>query len=121
MGRLFYSHPRGFLINNFQIFLAVCFVGFLLWSIAHTEAGQVAITEGKQNHKGDKVAIVLEVDWQMEARLNVTQHKERNEEHPSHNEEGEDQAVSTWLQREKCHELIENQSGRQLVTDQVID
>lgn len=53
---------------------------FLLWAVAHAETGQVAVTEGEDNHEDDEEAIMVEEDGQVETRLDVTQHEEGDED-----------------------------------------
>ena len=59
-------------------------VSFLLWSETHAEAGQVSITEGEDDHEEDEPAVMMEEDGQVETRLNITQHEERDEDEAAH-------------------------------------
>lgn len=77
----------------------VCFAAFLLRSITHAEAGQVAIAEGEEEHEGDEEAIVIEEDGQMGAGLNVAQHEERYEDNASQDGRRQHRAVFTWLHK----------------------
>jgi len=55
---------------------------YLLWSIAHGEAGKISTCDGKQRH-GDNIShVMIEKDWKIEARLNVAEHEGRNENYP---------------------------------------
>ena len=54
---------------------------FLLWTVAHAETGEVSVTEGEDDHEDDEEAVMVEVDGQVESRLNVTEHEERHEDH----------------------------------------
>lgn len=77
------------------------FYWFLLWSIAHAQAGQVPITEGEDNHEDDEETIVVEEDWQVETRLHVTQHEERDEDQAAHDGQGQQHTVLLWLWRHR--------------------
>lgn len=77
----------------------VCFAAFSLRSVAHAEAGQVAVAEGEEEHEGDEEAVVMEEDGQMEAGLNVAQHEERYENNASQDGRRQHPAVFTWLHK----------------------
>lgn len=65
----------------------VCnFVTFLLWSEAHAQTGQISVTEGKEDYEEDEPAIMMKEDRQVETRLNITQHEERDECETAHND-----------------------------------
>lgn len=61
-------------------------VSFLLWSEAHAQAGQVSVTEGEEDHEEDEPAVMMEEDRQVETRVNVTQHEERDEDETTHDD-----------------------------------
>lgn len=63
------------------MFLLFCLLG----PEAHAETGQVAITEGKQDHEHDEKGIMIKEDGQVNTRLNVTQHEEWDENDTTHN------------------------------------
>lgn len=72
-------------------------VSFLLWAVAHAEARQVSVTKGKEDHEDDEEAIVVEEDWQVKTRLNVTQHEEGNEERSTQDTHRKNQTVFSGL------------------------
>lgn len=63
------------------------FFALLLWSEAHTEAGQVTVSEGEEDHEDNEPGIMVEEDGQVVAGLNITQHEERDEDQASTDEE----------------------------------
>lgn len=71
-------------INYKNIGVCHFVISFLLWSEAHAEAGQVSVTEGEDDHEEDEPAVMIEEDGQVETRLNITQHEERDEDETAH-------------------------------------
>lgn len=67
--------------NNIDKILSVF---YSLGSEAHAQTGQISVRKGKEDHEGDEPAVVWEVDGQIVARLDVTEHEERDENHTSH-------------------------------------
>lgn len=75
----------------------------LLRAVAHAQAGQVAVTEGKEDHEDDEDAVMMEEDGEVEPRLDVTQHEERDKNQATGDGSGQQQAV---LLRLESQELI---------------
>ncbi|XP_037830705.1 cyclin-dependent kinase 15 isoform X1 [Kryptolebias marmoratus] len=68
---------------------------------AHAEACQISVTEGKQDHKDDEKTIMVKKDGQMKSRLNVTQHEERDKDHPTYDGHRKYHAVFTRLEHKQ--------------------
>lgn len=65
---------------------------------AHAETGQVSVGEGEDDHEDDVPGVVAKEHGEVEARLNVAQHEERDEDEPQAHQDGKPQAVFTRLQ-----------------------
>lgn len=72
-----------------------------LWAKTHAQAGQVSVGEGKEHHEGDEPAIMEEEDRELETRLYVAQHEERDEGQAEHDQQGEQQVVLLRLGEEE--------------------
>ncbi len=59
-------------------------VFYSLGSEAHAQTGQISVRKGKEYHEGDEPAVMFEVDGQIVARQDVTEHEERDEDHTGH-------------------------------------
>lgn len=60
---------------------------------AHAETGQVAVGEGEDDHEDDVPGVVFEEDWHVEARVDVAEHEEWNEDETQNNHQGQQLAV----------------------------
>lgn len=74
----------------------------ILWTVAHTEACQIPITEGEEDHVEDKEAVMMENDWQVGTRLNVAQHEERDEDQTTPDGHRKYCTVFSWPHTDGC-------------------
>ena len=81
-------------------------VSFLLWAVAHAEACQVSITEGEENHEDDEETVMMEVNGQVESRLNITQHEKGDEDHAAQDGHRKYHAVFARLEIQTTDQLI---------------
>ena len=77
----------------------------LLGSEAHAEAGQVSIGEGEEDHEDDVPGVMRKQHREVVTRLDVAKHEERNEDDPQAHQDGEPDAVFTWLDTEDVNEI----------------
>lgn len=86
-------------------------MSFLLWSKTHAQAGQVSITEGKEDHEDDEPAVMVEENWQVETRLNIAQHEEGHKDHTTRNDHRKQETVLTRLKETTVWSQLEPDPG----------
>lgn len=72
-----------------------------LWAKTHAETGQVAVTEGKEDHEDDVPSVVSEQHGQVVPGLHVTQDKEWYKDHTRNHQDGQPNAVFPRLGGQK--------------------
>lgn len=71
---------------------------YSLWAKAHAEAGQVSVTEGKDDHEDDVPGVVSEHHGHVVPGLHVTQDEERHENDACNHQDGQRNAVFPRLE-----------------------
>lgn len=79
---------------------------YSLWAKAHAETGQVAVTEGKEDHEDDVPGVVSEHHGQVVPGLHVTQDKEWHEDHTCNHQDGQHNAIFPRLERQRKTQLF---------------
>lgn len=76
-----------------------CTCLYSLWCIRHGKADEVATGHREETHDEGERGIVGEVDGKVGATLDITEHQQRDEQHPGDNQCREQIRLFTRLQR----------------------
>lgn len=73
------------------------FSWYSLWRVRHGQADKVAAGHGEEDHDDGEHGVVVEVDGQVSATLNIAEHEQGDEEHPGDDQHREQARLFTGL------------------------
>lgn len=72
-----------------------------LWRVGHGETNKVSTGHGEESHDSSEGSVMGEVDGHVGAHLDITEHEQRDEDHPGDDQDWEEERLFTRLRRKK--------------------
>lgn len=79
-----------------------------LWCVGHGKADEVTTGQREEDHDGSEPSIVVEQNRKPGARLDITEHQQRDEHHPGDDQCWEQTGLFTRLGSGKTNEITLN-------------